>query len=175
MPRLRRLAIAGALAAAPALARAQTPASPPPAEPVPTSTAPATPAGASAMEMRHAMGSGWAELDAFHEVLAATWHPASERRDLAPARARAGELARRARAMAASRAPASTPAGCRAPATTRLTRLVARDAQAFARVAAASSTSDARLTASLRGVHDRFHAVEARCEPPHEGAAEHRH
>jgi hypothetical protein len=108
-------------------------------------------------------------------VLAATWHPAAEGK-VAPARARAGELAQRAQAWAAARAPASTPAACRSSATAAMVRRVARDAQAFARMAAAPGTTDARLTASLRGVHDRFEAVEGRCAAPHRGAgAEHHH
>jgi hypothetical protein len=142
---------------------AQPPAAPAPAEPAPTATAPATPPGAAQMEMRHEHASGWAELDAFHAAMAAAWHPAERGDDLAPARARAGELAQRADAWAASRAPASVPASCRAASTTPLVRAVAREARAFARASARPGASDAQLKAALRGVHDRFHAVEGRC------------
>jgi hypothetical protein len=127
------------------------------------------------METHHAAGSGWAELDAFHAAMAAAWHPAAGKGDLAPARARAGELAQRAQAWAGSRAPASAPAACRAPETARLVRLVARDAQAFAREAAAPGAADARLTASLRGVHERFEAAAARCGAHGGRAGEHAH
>jgi hypothetical protein len=175
MSRLRPAAgtLAGLLLVA-ASAAAQTPAAPSPAEPPPGTTAPAVPAQASRMEMQHATGSGWAELDAFHAVLAASWHPA-QKGDLAPARTRAAELSRRAQAWAASAAPASAASACRASTTVPAVRRVAREARTFARAAAARGTSDARLTATLRRVHDRFHVVEERCGAEHGGAEEHRH
>ena len=49
--------------------------------------------------MEHSMmgmqepATGWKELDAFHTILAATWHPASRKNDLAPLKAQAADLA----------------------------------------------------------------------------------
>jgi hypothetical protein len=53
---------------------------------------------------------------------------------------------------------------------------VVRAARTFGRAAAARGTSDARLTATLRRVHDRFHAVEERCGTEHgRTSGQHRH
>jgi hypothetical protein len=48
----------------------------------------------------------WKEMNAFHRVLGATWHPASKN-DLVPLRVRAKELKAAADAWAASKAPES--------------------------------------------------------------------
>lgn len=66
--------------------------------------------------MKHTMGEsdhhagGWKELDAFHEIMAAGWHPAMMD-SLAPARAAARKLVAAAQAWAKS----TPPMGCEAP------------------------------------------------------------
>jgi hypothetical protein len=108
----------------------------------------------------HAM-SGWKEMDAFHQLMMATWHPASGKNDLAPTRARAGELAAAARAWAA----AAVPKACDTPATRAAVKKVAADADALAALAARPGATDAALKASLKGVHDAFEPVEHGCTP----------
>ena len=49
----------------------------------------------------HMMGP-WKEMNAFHRVMGATWHPASQKGDLAPLKAKAKELLSAADAWAAS-------------------------------------------------------------------------
>ena len=114
----------------------------------------------------HAAG-GWKEMDAFHNVLAATWHPASKGDDLKPLRAKAGALADVARAWAA----AAVPKACDTPATRTTIAALATDARALADLAARPATTDAQLKASLKALHDRFEPVEHGCAPG--GAAKH--
>ncbi len=108
----------------------------------------------------HAAG-GWMEMDAFHNVLAATWHPASKSDDLQPLRARAGALADAARAWAA----AAMPKACDTPETRTTIAALATDARALADLAAKPATTDAQLKASLKALHDRFEPVEQGCAP----------
>ncbi|MCU0619782.1 MAG: hypothetical protein MUF40_07840 [Gemmatimonadaceae bacterium] len=56
-------------------------------------------------EAHHAIP--WKKLDAFHTVMAASWHPAKDRNDLAPFRARASELVAAAKALTSEPIPAS--------------------------------------------------------------------
>ena len=114
----------------------------------------------------HAAG-GWKEMDAFHTVLAATWHPASKSDDLKPLRERAGALADAARTWAA----AAVPKACDTPATRSTIAAVATDARALADLVAKPATTDAQLKASLKALHDRFEPVEHGCAPA--GAAKH--
>src|SRR4249919_3156070 len=55
-------------------------------------------------EMNHAM-SPWKELDEFHMLVMATWHPAAKSSDMAPTRAKSSELVASAKTLAASTAP----------------------------------------------------------------------
>lgn len=109
----------------------------------------------------HAAG-GWKEMDAFHNVMAATWHPAGQKNDLAPLRARAGELAAAARTWAA----APVPKACDTPATRSTVAGLATDARAIADLVAQPASTDAALKAALKALHDRFETVEESCKLP---------
>jgi hypothetical protein len=107
--------------------------------------------------MEHAR-SEWKEMDAFHAVLAETWHPA-EKGDFAPIRAKAAALNAAARAWAA----ATPPTQCATPGVK----------QSIAAIAAASSALTARVKTDapdkdlrelLKGIHDRFETVEKSCK-----------
>ena len=103
--------------------------------------------------------SGWKELDAFHDVMSAAWHPA--RNDsLAPARANAGKLVEAAKAFA----KATAPKGCD---TTEIKAAVARLVPESEAVAAlvARKADDAAVKAALKTVHDTFHVAEDHCKP----------
>lgn len=144
---------------------AQTPAAPAP--PAPPDTAPAAMTRGVASRgntMRAEPKTGWLALDAFHETLAATWHPAARSNDLAPARTRAGELWARADSLSATTAPASLSAECKAAATPAALGGLAREAKAFADLSAGRAP-DPQLKAALRRVHDRFELFEHRCAP----------
>ena len=121
--------------------------------------APATPAPKS-ME-HHGASSGWKELDAFHELMAATWHPAKSG-DLKVIRAKADSLSASAKVWAASKVP------------TACDTKVVRDAMADVvtgseKVAqlVASKGADADVRTALHDVHERFEVVEHGCQPKH--------
>lgn len=107
------------------------------------------------------MMSPWRELNAFHEVMAALWHPASEKNDLKPLRERVGELVSRAEAWKTSKAPAM-PAGCGAPRVLAAIDSVRADAAALSSMVTAGG-DDARLKASLAAMHARFEVAEKAC------------
>lgn len=115
-------------------------------------------APAQEKEAEHAK-SGWKELDAYHDVMSAAWHPA--RNDsLAPARSSAAALVTAAKTWA----KAAAPMGCQTPAVkTAIARLVP-ESEAVAALAARNA-DDATLKAALKTVHDTFHVVEEGCKP----------
>jgi len=103
--------------------------------------------------------SGWTELDAYHDVMSAAWHPAKND-SLGPARSSADALVKAARAWAR----ATAPRGCEAPAVkTAIARLVPESEAVAALVA--RRADDATLKAALKTVHDTFHVVEDGCKP----------
>jgi hypothetical protein len=111
----------------------------------------------SSMEDHH-QGT-WKELDAFHEVMGAGWHPAMHD-SLAPARATATKLVEAARVLS----KATAPMGCDAPAIkTAIARLVPESEAVAALVA--RNAEDAAIKGALKTVHDTFHIVEESCKP----------
>ena len=107
------------------------------------------------------MAGPWKEMNAFHRVMGATWHPASSKNDLAPLKARVKELVTTAEAWAASKAPA-TPASCGSAEVRAATTKVARDTKALLTLVD-SGAEDARLKEALKGVHDAFEVAEHAC------------
>ena len=103
------------------------------------------------------MKSGWAELDAFHTLLMATWHPA-QNDTLTPARTMAPTLVSSAAAWAKSKGPAKCD---NAAARTVLPGVVA-DVNAFAD-AVTKQAPDAAVKAALKKVHDGFEKVAMPC------------
>ena len=103
------------------------------------------------------MKSGWAELDAFHTLLMATWPPA-QKDTLAPARTMAPTLVASAAAWAKSKGPAKCD---NAAARTVLPGVVA-DVNAFAD-AVTKKAPDAAVKAALKQVHDGFEKVAMPC------------
>lgn len=113
---------------------------------------------AGAMEEQHER-SGWAELDAFHDVMSAAWHPAKND-SLGVARASADKLLASAKAWGAAVAPK----GCESPAVqASITRLVPETEAVAALVA--RQADDQSVKAALKTVHDTYHTAEAACKP----------
>jgi hypothetical protein len=108
----------------------------------------------------HMMGPG-KEMNAFHRVMGATWHPASSKNDLAPLKARAKDLATSAETWAASKPPAS-PASCGSAEVLAAVTRVAKDAKALVALLD-SGADDEKLKAALKGVHDTFELAEHSC------------
>jgi len=149
-----------AAAASAAVAQAQ------PAKPAAERPAPAAGAAHETHEdAGHAIP--WKALDTYHTVMAASWHPAKDRNDLAPFRARAAELVTAAKALTAE----PVPAACGGPARAANVEAVVRASEEAARMAGARDVTDEQLKAALRRAHDRFHTVEEGCAAP--GAAKH--
>lgn len=130
-----------------------------------TLSAPAVQAqsGSKPMEGHHT-ASGWKELDAFHEVMAATWHPAKEN-DLKPIRAQADSLAASAKRWAASKVPAACDTK---PIKDAIADVVTGSLKVTQLVT--SRAADTELRSALHDVHERFEVVEKGCKP---GAAGH--
>jgi hypothetical protein len=110
--------------------------------------------------------SGWKELDMYHALMMATWHPAKDKNDLAAIRAQAPQMVESATTLAKSTAPArcDTPrnreAAAKLPAQTRVVAdLVTKQAD------------DATLKAALKTLHDQFEVLEEGCAAP--GAKQH--
>lgn len=145
---LPRLLLASLLFVAPLTLSAQDPAKPKPD------------AEKKGMMDDHMMGP-WKEMNAFHRVMGSTWHPASQKGDLAPLKAMAQELLNAADAWAASRPPAM-PASCGDSTVVAAAKKVATDARALVGLLE-SNADDTRLKAALKGVHDAFEVAEKGC------------
>ena len=107
------------------------------------------------------MAGPWKEMNEFHRVMGATWHPASQKNDLAPLKARAKDLVTTAEAWAASKPPAH-PVACGSDEVRAATTKVAREAKALAALVE-SGAGDAKLKEALKGVHDAFEVAEHGC------------
>ena len=116
--------------------------------------------GMKGMMESHMMGS-WKEMNVFHQVLAATWHPASQKSDLAPLKARAKELLTTADAWAASKAPVM-PASCSSDTVRAAVTKVASEAKALVALLDGGA-DDAQLVAALKRVHETFEVAEKGC------------
>ncbi len=121
---------------------------------------------AKPMEMDHGKmdmqepATGWKELDAFHELMAASWHPASGKNDLAPAKTKAADMAKAARTWADSKAPK----GCDTPKLKEALTKVNASTQDYAALVAKGS-DDATIKAKLGAIHEAFEVVEMGCKP----------
>lgn len=113
-----------------------------------------------AMESHDHMMGGWKEMNAFHQILGATWHPA-QKNDLIPLRVRAKELKTLADAWAASKPP-MMPAACVSDSTKATITKIARDARGIVALLAAEA-DDAYLAGTLKGIHDSFERVASQC------------
>jgi hypothetical protein len=108
----------------------------------------------------HMMGP-WKEMNAFHRVMAATWHPASQKGDVAPLKAKATELLSAADAWAASKPPAM-PASCADSTVIAAVKKVATETKTLLGLVE-SNADDTRLKSALKGVHDTFEVAEKSC------------
>ena len=109
----------------------------------------------------HGAGSGWKELDAFHELMAATWHPAKSG-DLTAIRAKADSLSASAKLWAASKVPTACDTK---PIRDAIADVVAGSAKVAQMVTNKGADADVRI--ALSDVHERFEVVEHGCQPKH--------
>ncbi len=99
----------------------------------------------------------WAELDAYHNVMSQTFHPAEEGK-LEPIRKRAGELADKAKQWLESKPPKVYES---ADIKALLVKLNA-ESKALAD-AIANGAKDEQLKKDLTALHDRFHEIIGAC------------
>ena len=98
---------------------------------------------------------GWKELDAYHQLMMATWHPAKDKNDLAPIRANAAEMVASAKLVAAS----TSPMACQKPELLKAQAALPIETEKVAAMVAAKA-ADTDLKAGLKGLHDRFDVLE---------------
>jgi hypothetical protein len=108
-------------------------------------------------EMDH-MAGPWKEMNAFHTVLAATYHPAAEQKNLKPLREKVEALSAAARAWTASTAPTA----CADSAIKSTVATISTDALAIGNQVLADA-SDADLTKAITALHAKFETVEKKC------------
>jgi hypothetical protein len=110
-------------------------------------------------EMAGKKGESWKELDAYHALMMATWHPAKDSSNLAPFRAKAADMVAAAKTVAASTAPTSCGGKAEIVAAQKA---LPTETEKAARLAA-GKTSDADLKAALKALHDKFEVLEMGC------------
>jgi hypothetical protein len=116
------------------------------------------PSQAKPMEkMEHHASSGWKELDVFHEVMAASWHPAAKG-DLSVIRVKADSLV----ATAKRWSEAKVPTACDKKEVRDAIADVLKGSEGVATLVK-SNAADADLKKALSDVHDRFEVVEHGC------------
>ncbi|MCC6244386.1 MAG: hypothetical protein IT353_16205 [Gemmatimonadaceae bacterium] len=112
------------------------------------------------MDEGHAM-SPWKELDGYHMLMMATWHPAKDKGDMAPTRAKIGEMVASAKVLAASKAPK----GCDSPKLAVAAKALPVETQGVADLVA-KKADDATLKAALKALHEKFDVLEEGCVMP---------
>jgi len=105
--------------------------------------------------------SGWKELDAYHTVMMAVWHPAKEKNDLAPIRAQAAKLAQAAEVWV----KAAIPSACDTPDNRTNIVKVSEESRALATLVQAGR--DEQVKPALKALHDRFELVNRSCKVAH--------
>ena len=95
------------------------------------------------------------ELDAYHMLMMATWHPAKDKNDLAPIRAKATDMVASAKLVAASKSPTT----CRKPELLKAQAALPAETEKVAAMVTAK-VADAELKAGLKRLHDSFDLLE---------------
>ncbi len=115
---------------------------------------------AKPQEEHHMMSSGWKEMDAFHKLLAATYHPVERSGDLKPLRKSANDLSAAARSWTAT----TPPKACNTESVRTSVSVISTDVLALANQVLAEA-SDAELKTAITAIHDKFESVEKACSP----------
>jgi hypothetical protein len=105
-----------------------------------------------------AKANAWQELDAYHGLMMATWHPAKDKNDLAPTRGMIGNMVTSAKAVAASKAPTA----CQKPELAKAQAGLVGETEKVQKLVDAKA-DDAALKAAMKGLHDAFEVLEEGC------------
>ena len=112
-------------------------------------------------QMQHgkdAKANAWKELDAYHGLMMATWHPAKDKNDMAPTRGMIGSMVTSAKAVAASKAPTA----CQKPELLKAQAGLVGETEKVQKLVDAKA-DDAALKAAMKGLHDAFEVLEEGC------------
>lgn len=101
----------------------------------------------------------WKEMDEFHSVMSATFHPAEEG-NLEPIKKRSGEMLEKATAWEGSEAPA----GYDKKAVKSTLKKLVKGAKEIDKMVK-ENAADKALTDKLSGLHDIFHEIMEKCRP----------
>jgi hypothetical protein len=116
----------------------------------------------AAMHAEHmkqgAKPAAWKELDAYHGLMMATWHPAKDKNDLSPTRGMIEQMVASAKAVAASKAPA----GCQKPELAKAQAGLVGETEKVQKLVA-SKADDATLKTAMKELHDAFEVLEEGC------------
>lgn len=104
-----------------------------------------------------AQKAAWKELDEYHAVMAATFHPAEEG-NLQPVLTRAGELAEKAAVLKKS----VIPTDYQKEGVKTSVDLLAKESKALKKMVK-KKKSEAELKKAIFALHDRFHEVMEKC------------
>lgn len=110
------------------------------------------------MEKMDHMAGPWKEMNAFHKLLGATYHPVADKKNVKPLREKADALAAAAREWAASTPPAS----CNTQEVKSTVATISTDALAIGNQVLAQA-ADAELAKAITSLHDKFEGVEKKC------------
>lgn len=110
------------------------------------------------MEKMDHMAGPWKEMNAFHKLLGATYHPVADKKNVKPLREKADALAAAAREWAASTPPAS----CNTQEVKSTVAAISTDALAIGNQVLAQA-ADAELAKAITSLHDKFEGVEKKC------------
>ncbi|MBK9257109.1 MAG: superoxide dismutase [Saprospiraceae bacterium] len=103
----------------------------------------------------------WLELKNFHMVMGQTFHPMEEG-NLAPIRARSGEMVEKAKLLKAAKVPASF----QSPAITKAIDDLVKGSESLHKLASKKG-KDAKIKESLTKLHDTFHVIQGLCSDDH--------
>jgi hypothetical protein len=106
--------------------------------------------------------AAWKELDAYHQLMMATWHPAKDRNDLAPIRGQAEAMVKAAELVGTSTPPGS----CAKPELAAARTGLAGETRKVAALVKAKA-DDAALKTALSKLHDAFEVLEEGCSGEH--------
>ncbi|MDX1943341.1 MAG: hypothetical protein SFU99_22435 [Saprospiraceae bacterium] len=104
-----------------------------------------------------AQADEWKEMDEYHSVMSATFHPAEEG-DLKPVMTRAGELAQKAQAWKKSTAPAKFDT----PEIKKSLTLLTKESKALGKMVK-KGKSEEEVKKAIFALHDRFHEIMELC------------
>lgn len=107
---------------------------------------------------QHGKAEAWKELDAYHMLMMATWHPAKDKSDMAPTRGMIGQMVASAKLVAASKAPS----GCQKPELQKAQAGLVGETEKVQKLVDAKA-DDATLKAAMKALHDAFEVLEEGC------------